>query len=106
MPADFADRTDFENANRGLIARLEPGVVKAADGRVVFDADAFTRATAGDCPDTVHPSLWRHRFSRLFRNLLRPLWTANHLRRRTTPRYSASLCSPPSATHASCSTRT
>ena len=59
MPADFADRTDFENANRGLIARLEPGVIKAADGRVVFDADAFTRATTGDCPDTVHPSLWR-----------------------------------------------
>jgi alkyl sulfatase BDS1-like metallo-beta-lactamase superfamily hydrolase len=59
MPADFADRTDFENANRGLIARLEPGVVKAANGRVVFDADAFTRATAGDRPATVHPSLWR-----------------------------------------------
>jgi linear primary-alkylsulfatase len=59
MPADFADRTDFDNANRGLVARLVPGVVKAADGRVVYDADAFTRATAGDRPDTVHPSLWR-----------------------------------------------
>jgi alkyl sulfatase BDS1-like metallo-beta-lactamase superfamily hydrolase len=59
MPADFADRTDFENANRGLVARLEPGVIKAADGRVVYDADAFTQATAGDRPDTVHPSLWR-----------------------------------------------
>jgi alkyl sulfatase BDS1-like metallo-beta-lactamase superfamily hydrolase len=59
MPADFADRTDFENANRGLVARLEPGMVKAADGRVVYDADAFTRTMAGDCPETVHPSLWR-----------------------------------------------
>jgi alkyl sulfatase BDS1-like metallo-beta-lactamase superfamily hydrolase len=59
MPADFADRTDFENATRGLVARLEPGVIKAADGRVVYDADAFTRTIAGDCPDTVHPSLWR-----------------------------------------------
>ncbi len=59
MPADLADRADFENANRGLIARLEPGVVKAEDGRVVYDADAFTRTMAGDCPDTVHPSLWR-----------------------------------------------
>jgi linear primary-alkylsulfatase len=59
MLADFADSTDFENANRGLVARLEPGVIKAADGRVVYDADAFTRTTAGDCPDTVHPSLWR-----------------------------------------------
>jgi len=59
MPADLKDRTDFDNAIRGLIARLEPGVIKAADGRVVYDADAYTRATSGDCPDTVHPSLWR-----------------------------------------------
>jgi alkyl sulfatase BDS1-like metallo-beta-lactamase superfamily hydrolase len=59
MPADFADRTDFDNANRGLIARLEPGVVKSADGGVVWDIDAFGRATQGECPATVHPSLWR-----------------------------------------------
>jgi len=59
MPADFANRTDFENANRGLVARLNPGVIKGADGRVVYDADAFTRTVAGDCPNTVHPSLWR-----------------------------------------------
>jgi alkyl sulfatase BDS1-like metallo-beta-lactamase superfamily hydrolase len=59
MPADLADRADFDDANRGLVARLEPGVVKSADGRVVYDADVFTQTTAGDCPDTVHPSLWR-----------------------------------------------
>ena len=59
MPADFADRTDFDNATRGLIARLEPGVVKNADGRVVWDIDLFTEQTQGQPPDTVHPSLWR-----------------------------------------------
>jgi linear primary-alkylsulfatase len=59
MAADFADRTDFDNANRGLVARLEPGVIKASDGRVVYDADAFARTVAGECPQTVHPSLWR-----------------------------------------------
>ena len=59
MPADFNDRTDFDNANRGLIARFEPGVIKAPDGRVVFDADAYQNATTGECPDTVNPSLWR-----------------------------------------------
>jgi alkyl sulfatase BDS1-like metallo-beta-lactamase superfamily hydrolase len=59
VSADFTDRTDFEDANRGLIARLEPGVIEAADGRVVYDADVYTRTLAGDCPDTVHPSLWR-----------------------------------------------
>ncbi len=35
MPADLADRADFGNANRGLTARREPGVVKADGGRVV-----------------------------------------------------------------------
>ena len=59
MPADLTDRTDFENANRGLIARLEPGVITAADGKVVYDADTYTRTLEGDCPDTAHPSLWR-----------------------------------------------
>jgi alkyl sulfatase BDS1-like metallo-beta-lactamase superfamily hydrolase len=59
MPADFADRTDFENAGRGLVARFEPGVIKAADGHVIFDADAYTRVLSGECPDTVNPSLWR-----------------------------------------------
>ena len=59
MAADLSNRTDFNNATRGLVARLEPGVIKAADGRVVYDADAYTAATSGDCPDTVNPSLWR-----------------------------------------------
>ena len=33
-------------------------MIKAADGRVVWDMDAWG-FLAGDCPDTVHPSLWR-----------------------------------------------
>jgi len=59
MPADFADRTDFDNAERGLIARLDPGVIRNATGGVVFDIDQFGEALRGDCPRTVHPSLWR-----------------------------------------------
>lgn len=60
MPApSYDDRTDFDNANRGLIARLEPGQITNAQGRVVFDADIWAQVTAGDCPDTVNPSLWR-----------------------------------------------
>jgi len=59
MPADFADRADFDNAARGLITRLEPGVIRAADGRVVFDIDEFGRVLQGEAPDSVHPSLWR-----------------------------------------------
>ncbi len=54
----FGDRTDFENADRGLIAKLVPAVVRAADGRVVWDNDAYDFLDA-DCPPTVSPSLWR-----------------------------------------------
>ena len=54
----FEDRTDFENADRGFVAALTPGVVKDRNGRVVWDADAY-RFLDGDCPDTANPSLWR-----------------------------------------------
>ncbi|MFJ8360501.1 alkyl/aryl-sulfatase [Streptomyces sp. NPDC093984] len=54
----FEDRTDLENADRGFVAALEPGVVTDRDGRVVWDADAY-RFLDGECPDTAHPSLWR-----------------------------------------------
>ncbi|HYQ74779.1 alkyl/aryl-sulfatase [Cellulomonas sp.] len=59
LRADLDDPTDLENARRGFVATLDPPVVRAADGRVVYDAGAFEAATAGPCPDTVHPSLWR-----------------------------------------------
>ncbi|WP_436791666.1 alkyl/aryl-sulfatase [Yinghuangia sp. YIM S10712] len=54
----FEDRTDFDNADRGFVASLTPGVVKAPDGRVVWDNDVFAFLD-GDCPPTVNPSLWR-----------------------------------------------
>ena len=58
MPADFSDRSDFDDADRGILGRLEPCVVTDAKGRVVWDNDAFA-FLQGDCPETVHPSLWR-----------------------------------------------
>ncbi|CDO29104.1 alkyl/aryl-sulfatase [Mycolicibacterium porcinum] len=54
----FEDTRDFEDADRGLIAALEPCAVKAADGRVVWDNDAYD-FLEGDAPSSVHPSLWR-----------------------------------------------
>jgi alkyl sulfatase BDS1-like metallo-beta-lactamase superfamily hydrolase len=58
MPVDFGDRTDFENAERGLVDRLDPCLVKAADGRVVWDLEAYAYLDA-EGPDTANPSLWR-----------------------------------------------
>ncbi|WP_407686160.1 alkyl/aryl-sulfatase [Mycobacterium sp. HUMS_1102779] len=54
----FEDTTDFRDADRGFIAALSPCVVKAADGRVVWDNDAYA-FLGGPAPATVHPSLWR-----------------------------------------------
>jgi alkyl sulfatase BDS1-like metallo-beta-lactamase superfamily hydrolase len=56
LPAD--DVLDQQEADRGLIAR-EPSVqIKMADGRVIFDQDAygFIKDAA---PGSVNPSLWR-----------------------------------------------
>ena len=55
---DFGDRADFANSDRGFIGTLEPMVIKAADGRVVWDMDSWGFLD-GACPDTVNPSLWR-----------------------------------------------
>lgn len=54
----FNDTRDFDDADRGFIAALQPCVVKAADGRVVWDNDVYA-FLSGDAPTSVHPSLWR-----------------------------------------------
>ncbi|WP_197502011.1 alkyl/aryl-sulfatase [Mycobacterium sp. E2733] len=54
----FHDDTDFHDADRGFIAALSPCVIKAADGRVVWDNDAYS-FLGGSAPVSVHPSLWR-----------------------------------------------
>ena len=54
----FADTADFTDADRGFIAALDPCVITAADGRVVWDNDAYA-FLRDDAPPSVHPSLWR-----------------------------------------------
>ncbi|KIX01545.1 uncharacterized protein Z518_09271 [Rhinocladiella mackenziei CBS 650.93] len=54
----FADRIAFDNASRGLVAKLEPCLIKAPNGRVVWDNDAYDFLNA-ECPTTAEPKLWR-----------------------------------------------
>lgn len=54
----FADTADFDDARRGHIADLDQRQIRAADGRVVWDLDAY-RFESGEAPATVNPSLWR-----------------------------------------------
>jgi alkyl sulfatase BDS1-like metallo-beta-lactamase superfamily hydrolase len=50
--------TDAADARHGFIAALDPAVIRAADGTVIWDNDAYSFLGA-DCPDTANPSLWR-----------------------------------------------
>ena len=58
MALDYDDRTDFDNAERGFVATLDPVRITNAEGRVIFDLSPYAYLDA-KCPDTVHPSLWR-----------------------------------------------
>ncbi|MRH90724.1 MBL fold metallo-hydrolase [Nocardia sp. SYP-A9097] len=55
---NYDDRTDFDDAERGFIAALEPAVIKDAGGTVVWDGESYAFLD-GDCPETANPSLWR-----------------------------------------------
>ncbi|AZQ63125.1 MBL fold metallo-hydrolase [Flammeovirga pectinis] len=58
----FDDKTSFEEAKKGFIAPLpNNGVVKDANGRVVWDLSAFKAFIKEDkkSPSSVNPSLWR-----------------------------------------------
>lgn len=52
------DRGDFADADKGFVAALTPGVVKNAEGKVVWDNDAYGFLKK-DAPRTAHKSLWR-----------------------------------------------
>ncbi len=54
----FHDESDFRDADRGFVAALSPCIITAADGRVVWDNDAYSFLD-GPAPASVHPSLWR-----------------------------------------------
>lgn len=56
--APDADAQDFEDASRGFLGKLDPCVIRAADGRVVWDNDSYA-FLEGPAPATADPSLWR-----------------------------------------------
>ncbi|PSR82404.1 beta-lactamase-like protein [Coniella lustricola] len=54
----FEDRQDYEDATRGFIAKLEPGLIATAEGNKVYDCDEYAFLEA-ECPATANPKLWR-----------------------------------------------
>jgi linear primary-alkylsulfatase len=55
----FADRADFDDAQRGFVATLADGVVAGPAGRPAFDAKRYSFLSKDEVPATVNPSLWR-----------------------------------------------
>src|SRR5581483_1003089 len=53
------DSTDFVDADRGFIGTLDPMVIRASDGRVVWEMDGFQFLESDECPPTANSSLWR-----------------------------------------------
>lgn len=58
---DFADKTEYEFATRGLIDAPEDLELKDADGNVIWSQKAYSFVdNYAECPDTVNPSLWEN----------------------------------------------
>ena len=55
----FSDKTDFDNARKGLLAPLPKEMLKGNTGEVVWDPSKYGFTTDKAAPDTVNPSLWR-----------------------------------------------
>lgn len=58
---DFSDKSERENALKGLIDSPKSLVLTGADGRTVWSQDAYAFVEDTDkAPDTVNPSLWEN----------------------------------------------
>ncbi|EGQ7810580.1 MBL fold metallo-hydrolase [Vibrio parahaemolyticus] len=58
----FSDKKDFDNAQKGFIAKQEVVTIKNDNGDVVWDLEAYKKYISLDkpSPNTVNPSLWRN----------------------------------------------
>ncbi|WP_390632429.1 alkyl/aryl-sulfatase [Vibrio plantisponsor] len=58
----FSDTKDFDEAQRGLIAKQDTVTIKNDNGDVVWDLEQYKKyiAMGKDAPDSVNPSLWRN----------------------------------------------
>ena len=57
---DFDDRSEYDNAAKGLIAAPETLELKDESGKVVWSQKAYEFLEGKEAPDTVNPSLWRN----------------------------------------------
>ncbi|EPW3765877.1 alkyl/aryl-sulfatase [Vibrio fluvialis] len=58
----FSDKKDFDNAQKGLIAKQDVVTIKNEKGDVVWDLEQYKKYITlnNPAPDSVNPSLWRN----------------------------------------------
>lgn len=58
----FADRTEFEDAGRGLLLKPDTLTIRGPKGNVIWDLESYKKFITLDAPApaTVNPSLWRN----------------------------------------------
>ncbi len=58
----FNDKREFEDAQRGFIAKPDTLTIKDASGKLVWDLESYKQYIGLDqpAPDSVNPSLWRN----------------------------------------------
>lgn len=58
----FADRSEFEDAARGLLLKPDTLTIRGANGKVVWDLESYKKFITMDAPApaSVNPSLWRN----------------------------------------------
>lgn len=56
---DFEDKSEFDNATRGLIASPEALEIRNDEGKLIWSQKAYDFLD-GDAPSTANPSLWRN----------------------------------------------
>ncbi|MGA2551973.1 MAG: MBL fold metallo-hydrolase, partial [Burkholderiaceae bacterium] len=68
----FSDRRDFDDAQRGFIAKLpDDSTILGKDGKPVWTLRGYDFLAAEAAPDTVNPSLWRQAQLNMFSGLFR-----------------------------------
>jgi len=68
---DWEDREDWEAAQKGFIARLDPPLIKDSQGRTVWDLDQYSFLEEENAPPTVNPSLWRQARLNMYHGLFK-----------------------------------
>lgn len=58
MDLPFSDTEDFDDAQRGFVATIDPMRIEASDGHTIWDLERYG-FVAGEAPSTANPSLWR-----------------------------------------------